>query len=195
MVLAVIANIPSHMRFHPAKYGQEVAAILSLKGDGGALPRLTCGPCTDENARMRLEKQDTKKLFPQAKDPDAAMAGLWLYFSCFEEAHKLVDNPHSPERTFWHAIVHRREPDAGNAAYWFRQLGEHPLFKPLATEARDILKRNPTAEFRIGQWDPFAFINFCERAREQPGSVQELVAMEIQRAEWQLLFDYSAVRT
>jgi hypothetical protein len=120
------------------------------------------------------------------------MAGLWLHFSCFEEAHKLIDDPQSADGIFWHAILHRREPDAGNAAYWFRKLGQHPVFKPLAIETREILKRNPTAEFRIGQWDPFAFINFCVRAREQSGSVQEHTAMEIQRVEWQLLFDHSA---
>jgi len=52
--------------------------------------------------------------------------------------------------------------------------------------------RYPDAEFRTGRWDPFAFVHFCERARLQPGTTQEKAAVEIQRAEWQLLFDYSA---
>jgi len=183
------------MHFDSAKYGADVAAILAMEADGSALLSLLCGPCSNENAHRQLAKHDAKKLFPASKDPLAPMAGLWLYFNCFEEAHKLIDDPSSADATFWHAILHRREPDAGNAAYWFRRLGDHPIFKPLALETREILKRNPTAEFRIGQWDPFAFINFCERAREQPGSIQERVAMEIQRAEWQLLFDHSAVRS
>jgi hypothetical protein len=62
----------------------------------------------------------------------------------------------------------------------------------MARAADDILKRLPDAEFRIGKWDPFAFIAFCERARSQPNSTQEVAAMEIQRAEWQILFDYCA---
>ena len=52
--------------------------------------------------------------------------------------------------------------------------------------------RIPDAEFRIGKWDPYSFIAFCERARAQPVSSQEMAAMEIQRAEWQILFDYCA---
>ncbi|PYT12666.1 MAG: hypothetical protein DMG59_22765 [Acidobacteria bacterium] len=55
-----------------------------------------------------------------------------------------------------------------------------------------VLRRIPDAEFRTGRWDPFAFIAFCDRARQQPGSTQERAAMEIQRVEWQILFDYSA---
>jgi hypothetical protein len=66
------------------------------------------------------------------------------------------------------------------------------VFHSVSHEAIKILKRIPEAEFRIGKWDPFAFVAFCERARAQPGSAQERAALEIQRAEWQLLFDYSA---
>ncbi len=63
-----------------------------------------------------------------------------------------------------------------------------------ARAAAEILKRFPDAEFRTSRrdWDPFAFIAFCDRARMQPGSMQETAAREIQRAEWQILFDHSA---
>ena len=131
-------------------------------------------------------------LFPGHKEPEAPMAGLWLYFSCFEEAHRLIDDPRTPEGTYWHAILHRQEPDEGNAAYWFRRLGRHPIFESLGEIARTILTTFPKAEFRVERWDPFAFAAYCGRARQQPGTPQERAAKEIQRAEWQLLFDHSA---
>jgi len=104
----------------------------------------------------------------------------------------LANSCKTKEGELWHAIVHRQEPDSGNAAYWFRQAGVHPIFPKLAAAANKILERLPDAEFRVGRWDPYSFIAFCDRARDQPGSTQELAAMEIQRAEWQLLFDYCA---
>lgn len=120
------------------------------------------------------------------------MAGLWIYFSCFEEAHQLADSCETADGYFWHGIVHRLEGDYGNAAYWFRKAGQHPIYSDLAPAVTEITRHSPNAEFRIGRWDPFAFLTFCDRAQKQPGTDQERVAMEIQRAEWQLLFDYCA---
>jgi 5-methylcytosine-specific restriction endonuclease McrBC GTP-binding regulatory subunit McrB len=81
--------------------------------------------------------------------------------------------------------MHRQEPDPGNAAYWFRRVGAHPIFPKLAGAAQNI-------GLREGPWDPVKFIDICERARREPGSPLERMALETQRAEWQLLFDYCA---
>jgi hypothetical protein len=179
------------MEFDPTKYGPEVSRLLALAENGQRLFPLTCGPCANEQARELLQSFKAAELFPGIEEPEAPMAGLWLYFSCFEEAHQLADSCETPEGELWHAILHRQEPDSGNAAYWFRKAGKHPVFSDLAREATKITRRARDVEFRVGTWDPFAFIAFCDRARLQPGSVQEQAAMEIQRVEWQLLFDYS----
>jgi hypothetical protein len=180
------------MVFEPSQYGPDVMRLLALSGNGQRLAPLVCGPCASEEARRELSRMNPAALFPKCREPEAPMAGLWLYFSCFEEAHRLIDDPRTPDGVYWHAILHRQEPDDGNAAYWFRRLGRHPLFEPLAEESRSILTGLPKAELRVGRWDPFAFIAYCGRARQQPGTPQEQTAMEIQRAEWQLLFDHCA---
>ncbi len=178
--------------FNSAAYGPDVARLLEFEGNGQRLQPLTCGEGVNAQACERLEATEPRQLFANAKDPVAALGGLWLYFSGFEPAHELVSKSQTSECELWHAILHRREPDSGNSAYWFRHVGAHPSYAPTARAASEILKRIPDAEFRIGKWDPFAFIAFCERARSQPGSAQERAAMEIQRAEWQILFDYCA---
>ena len=180
------------MEFDPTQYGPDVARILALDGNGERLMPLRYTKCSSEEARRLLKTLKPANLFPNQEEPEAAMAGLYLYFSCFEEAHDLAQNCEEAEGELWHAILHRQEPDSGNAAYWFRKAGPHPTFTALSHAAVRVLRRIPDAEFRTGRWDPFAFIAFCERARRQPGSSQEQAAVEIQRAEWQILFDYCA---
>lgn len=170
-----------------------MAEILALDQSGQRLIPLVSGVCSSETARKHLKKQTASDLFPQALEPKEALAGLWLYFSCIDECHEIVQDLKSPEASFWHAILHRQEPDAGNSSYWFRSLGAHPVFPDLSVAAQDIVRRHPDAGFKItAKWDPFSFVDFCEQARTEPGSASERVAMEIQRAEWQLLFDYCA---
>jgi hypothetical protein len=181
------------MRFNPSAYGDATARILSLDGGGQRLTPLVASGCSSLEAHRTLASSKGQDLFKGAASPKGAMAGLWLYFSCFEEAHSVAQDDSSPEGSFWHAILHRQEPDSGNSAYWFRRVGAHAIFPALVDETTQIIKRYPEAEFRpTVKWDPYGFILFVERARQQPGSPSEMAAFEIQRAEWQLLFDHCA---
>ena len=182
-----------NLKFDPTAYGPAIAEILALDQLGNRLMPLISSGCSSARAHAALTGKQGADLFPRAPAPDAALAGLWLYFSCFDESHRVAQDVHNAEGSFWHAILHRQEPDSGNAAYWFRRVGHHPIFQELCAAADQIVGRHPEAEFRTGgKWDPFSFIMFCERASQQPGSSSERAALEIQRAEWQLLFDHSA---
>ena len=85
------------MVFDPSVYGAEVARILALGEGGQRLAPLVCGPCASEEARRELSRVKPAALFPKHKEPEAPMAGLWLYFSCFEEAHRLIDDARTPD--------------------------------------------------------------------------------------------------
>jgi hypothetical protein len=164
------------MPFDPHAYGPEVARTLALDGDGERLMALAQPQCSSQAAREMIRGLPV---------PQAALAGLYLYFGCWDDAHETAQAVETREGSYWHAIVHRQEPDAGNAGYWFRQVGTHPIFPALRARAAEI-------GFDAGPgWNPTAFVDFCERARLQPGSEMERRAQEVQRAEWQLLFDYS----
>jgi hypothetical protein len=179
--------------FDSKAYGTQVAEILALDDSGQRLMPLVSGDCSSEAARECLKRQAAADLFPGAYAPREALSALWLYFSCFNECHEIVQDLNSPEAGFWHAILHRQEPDAANSTYWFRSVGTHRVFSDLLAAAKQIGDQYPNSGFKIAaKWDPFSFVNFCDKAREAPGSPSERAALEIQRAEWQLLFDYCA---
>jgi hypothetical protein len=181
------------MAFDLSRYSPDVAAILALDGGGERLMPLAHGTCSSEEARLRLKTSSARTLFPGARAPEAALSGLWLYFSCLDESHSLSQEIETSDGSFWHGIMHRQEPDAWNSGYWFRRVGAHPVFPALREAAAQIAAGYSSVPFEVKpHWDPFAFIDFCERARRQPGTDAERLALEIQRAEWQLLFDSCA---
>lgn len=155
---------------------------------------LVIGPPVSDAAVQKLRTAKAGELFPGACAPEAALAGLWLYFSCFEESHSISQDIHTADGSYWHGILHRQEPDPGNAGYWFRRVGRHPIFPALREAAAEILTEltQPVGFTPGSAWDPFEFIEFCETARRRPGSQEELAARRIALAEWQLLFHHCA---
>jgi hypothetical protein len=179
------------MAFDPSQYNPRVSQILALDGNGERLMPLALGTCSSAEAKRLLEASSATQLFPGARAPEAAFSGLWLYFSCLDESHTLSQDISTKEGSFWHGIMHRQEPDPGNAGYWFHRVGSHPVFPRIAAAARELSQDG--AHFKVGaQWDPFAFIDYVEQARRKPGSPDEVLAQRIQRAEWQILFDHCA---
>jgi hypothetical protein len=147
-----------------------------------ALPLAPLGPGKPQPA-LRSKLEAVASAFPPGADRDrvaACRAGLWLAFDFLDEAHAVSQELHTPEGSYWHALMHRREPDYANSKYWFRRVGEHPVFAQLAREAA-----------RLGwkAWDPMAFVDECERACGS-GSEQERVLREVQQAEWRALFGW-----
>jgi len=178
------------MPFDATAYGPEVAEILALDSNGERLMPLAEGQCSNDAAYRRLRATTARRVLPSARAPEAAFSGLFLYFSCLDDAHKIAQEIDTADGSYWHGIMHRQEPDPGNAGYWFRRVGSHAIFPALRLRAAEIAL--PRGLQVADPWDPFAFIDLCERARRQPGSALEEAALEIQRAEWQLLFDHCA---
>jgi hypothetical protein len=121
-------------------------------------------------------------------------AGLLLIHDFWDESHSAAQSADDlGEREFsayWHGIAHRREPDAGNASYWFRRVGRHPVFAFLAEEARPVLEEHGDAQLTnrliSGGWNPSAMIELCTQIR--PGTPRETLARRLQRMEmWVLL--------
>jgi hypothetical protein len=179
--------------FDPNAYGPTFAALL-------ADPRLApLGPGRPDAARRpQLESLDDVAFQPH-RVRDAGMAracraGLWLLHGFLDEAHEISQGLDTAEGSYWHALVHRREPDFGNSKYWFRRVGTHPVFAELCEHASWLAAGEPQRWSLVslvtqGGWDPFAFVDLCEANYEQKTSCHEL-CRRVQRAEWELLFDW-----
>src|SRR5438067_2176807 len=137
------------MMFDPKAYGATVAEILELDANGQRLMPLAGGLCSAPQIPFKIETAGIRLLFPNSYAPEAALCGLYLYFSCREQAHEVAQTLETVEGSFWHGIVHRQEPDASNARYWFGRVRSHPVYPELARAA----EKYPELSMK-GNWDP-----------------------------------------
>lgn len=135
--------------------------------------------------------------FPRASRPNrlAASAGLLqildFWGASHEAAQEADDLGESSFSPYWHAIAHRREPDFGNAAYWFRRVGRHPVLTALA----EAIPQSPghlqsQGLIKNGVFDPSAFAALCGLAIKDESARR--FALDVQRMEMVLLLDATA---
>lgn len=136
----------------------------------------------------------------------ALLAGLLQW-------HDFLDDSHTESQSieglgidqngdYWHAIMHRREPDYSNAKYWFEQVGDHLHFSYMASyinelrecnrEVFNCMEAEGIADFcPDGRWDPLAFVDFCQFAHESGNVDVILFAEHLQWYEMEGLLAYS----
>lgn len=168
--------------FDSSKYHSRVAALCAIERLSALGPGKPNEPFRPELAELGVEAA-----FPTLQDREAAQAcisALWLYHDFLDESHAISQELPSWYGSYWHGIMHRREPDPSNAKYWFRRVSANPIYEQLAAEA-------PTLGYVLtgGVWDPYQFVDRCERERGS-GSDAEKTLRRVQLREWQLLFDW-----
>ena len=182
--------------FSPASYGGCADVLRKIPTD---VALAVAKPKADLSGQI-----DDSQLFPNTTIADPLMAdccrsGLLLAFDCYEDSHGISQDIETTTASYWHAILHRREPDMPNAKYWFRRVGSHVVYDKLNAAvqeriANSVLDIQPSgkAQFLIQQssWDAIAFVDLCESAIDGDIELTPL-CNDISRLEWQLLFDYT----
>ncbi len=132
-------------------------------------------------------------LFPGSNRPSrlALAAGLLQILDFWDASHTAAqeadDLGETATAAYWHLIAHRREPDPGNAQYWARRVGRHPIHAKLAEAAQ------PLPETWGKTWSPTGLIELASRAR--PGTPQAILAQRLQRIEMIYLLEESLSQT
>lgn len=165
----------------------------STPPDLGQRPR--AGTMTRASLMAGLEHLQTQYAWDVWQSERLTALAL-LYHDHYNEAHDIVQDHMDPEGAAIHAIVHRREPDYWNAKYWFRRVGNHPVYHKLTHQLPTLADRIEVAEWSArltlaGWMDPLAMVDRCEELASQADDHPEVVWLrQVQRAEFEALVSH-----
>lgn len=139
----------------------ELAGLI----EQAAMPSLVTGPSDPGLTKWLRDPANRKSLSPKS------LAAIWLVAGDLDASHNISQSIDDPDGSFWHGIMHRREGDYGNAKYWFRRVGKHPVLEHLA---------------KGSYGDPYAFVDAVQRSVNRKETAGDLATL--QWDEWQSLF-------
>jgi len=176
------------------------ATSVAIAGDLNADRFPPAGPdqCRVSPKVLNLALQQTiAALEIRPMEQRCVEAGLWLLWDCLDESHEIsqtMEGKGSPRTAdYWHGIMHRREPDASNASYWFRRVGEHPAFQFLRDRLEQWMLEIGALPIQIEivrhrlltqkRFDPFAMVEFSKSAIKNRGTDEERAFRSVQYLE------------
>ena len=186
-------------------YTPAIADVIEKLEAGNPLPTLVPQKAWSTELTDALASTSVDELFhgESLKNNtfgDAIKSGLLLWNDALDESHNISQGLENQTGSYWHGIMHRREPDYSNAKYWFGRVGTHPIFPQVREQALAILEETPDpsdALARIAQtieteekWDAYQFIDWCQAAEGASDDVTRFL-QQVQAEEIKLLLAYS----
>ena len=187
-------------------YTSAIAEVIGKLEAGNPLPPLVPQNAWSRELTDTLEAASLDELFDGASlknttFAEAIKSGLLLWNDALDESHTISQGLADQTGSYWHGIMHRREPDYPNSKYWFGRVGSHPIFPALRERSLELYNEtaNPSdALTEIGEaitaqenWDSYQFVDWCQAAEGDSDSDVTSFLQQVQAEEIKLLLAYS----